>query len=129
VSVRQGILEGFPLARVDVAIVWVDILPTDDATAAQEASTLFEHDARVSQFHDPGLVTSTAFVDGLIAPPPAWDMYLFFAADQTWRDAAPRPVEWLHQLSGGRGPPERFRTGDDLTRGLTECAARFSMER
>jgi hypothetical protein len=129
VSVRKGILERFPDARIDVEIVWVDILPTDDAAAAQGAARLFDGDARVSQFHDPELATSAAFVDGLIAHPPAWDMYLFFAPGETWRGPLPRPVDWMHQLSGGRGPQERFRTGDDLTRSLEASAARLIVEK
>jgi hypothetical protein len=129
VSVRKGILERFPDARIDVEIVWVDILPTDDAAAAEEAAKLFANDARVSQFHDPALVTSGAFVEGLIAHPPAWDMYLFFAPGETWRSAPPRPVDWMHQLSGGRGPRERFRTGDDLTRSLEASAAALIVEK
>jgi hypothetical protein len=117
VSVREGILARFPDAKIAVEIVWVDILPGDDAETAQKASRLFD-DPRVSQMHDAALATSGVFVDGLIERPPAWDMYLFFPPRERWESAPPQPVDWLHQLSGGRGAPERFRTGVDLARGL-----------
>ncbi len=116
-SVREGILARFPDAKIAVEIVWVDILPGDDAETAQAASRLFD-DPRVSQIHDPALVTSRVFVHGLLERPPAWDMYLFFPPHETWEGTPPKPADWLHQLSGGRGAPERFRTGVDLARGL-----------
>jgi hypothetical protein len=122
VSVREGILARYPDAKIAVEIVWVDILPGDDGEAAERASRLFD-DPRVSQMHDPKLATSAAFVHGLIARPPAWDMYLFFPPHERWESAPPQPVDWLHQLSGGRGAPERFRTGLALARGLYACTS------
>jgi hypothetical protein len=128
VAVREGILERFPDAEIALAIVWVGIRRGDDGEAAREASTMFD-DPRVNQVYDPTLVTSRVFVHGMIDRPPAWDMYLFFAPGERWELEPPRPVDWFHQLSGGRGAPERFRTGADLVSALSASMDRQGFSR
>jgi hypothetical protein len=56
-------------------------------------------------------------------------MYLFFAPGETWELIRRGRVDWMHQLSGGRGPRERFRTGDDLTKSLGASAAKLIVEK
>ena len=100
---------------MSVSIVWIDMLPTDNADAARRiASTIT--DPRVRQFHDPKAthLAGKAFAKGMIrdGAGPAWDIYLFYDKDSAWEEAPPKPVEWWHQLGGGgRADPKRFAAG------------------
>jgi hypothetical protein len=124
------VLEDFPKANVSVSIVWIDMLPFDNAQAAREAAQMFS-DPRVRQFHDPQQLAGRAFAAGLLAPErPAWDIYLFYKRGQAWSDAPPPPVEWMHQLGGRSGADAaRRRTGEELVRELHDSMARLTGSR
>ena len=122
-------LEAFPKTDVRVAIVWIDMLPGDDADAARKSAGIFEDD-RVTHFHDPRAtrLAGNAFGRRLLAPGagPAWDVYLFFNGDAEWTDEPPDPADWMHQLSGAkRADPQRFHAADDLVRTLRRVGGRL----
>ena len=102
---------------IDVGIVWVDILPGDDATTALRASALFG-ESHVAQFHDPGGRVGKLIADRLVKHPPAWDIYLFFGRDSAWTDTPPRPSQWYHQLGPEIADESRQRSGDRLAAAL-----------
>jgi copper chaperone CopZ len=117
VAVKETML-GVPAeGGIDVGIVWVDILGSDDAASAIRASTLFG-DSSVAQFHDPGGLVGQSIADRLLKHAPAWDIYLFFDADSAWLDAPPRPSQWFHQLGPQIADVSRQRSGDALAAAL-----------
>lgn len=121
----KSILQDFPNTDISVSIVWIDMLPADNAAAAKRAAKTLD-DPRVRHFHDPRRThrAGKAFAKGLLhdGGGPAWDVYLFYSKGDQWKDRPPRPVEWLHQLSGGkRADATHFRTGKDLVDKLHEA--------
>ena len=120
VAVRETLLGDSGDADLDLMIVWIDILPGDDAAAAARAAAIFD-DPRVAQFHDPGRLTGQAFARGLLDRPPAWDIYLFYAAGDSWTDGPPRPAHWMHQLGSKVADKNRYRTGPALAAGFHEA--------
>ncbi len=120
VAVRETLGRVWGDGDLDLMIVWIDILPSDDAAAAARASSIFD-DPRVAQFHDPRQLTGRAFARGLLDRPPAWDMYLFYEAGDRWTDGPPRPAQWMHQLGSEVADKDRYRTGAALAAGLHEA--------
>jgi hypothetical protein len=123
--VQKSILTDFPDTGVSLSVIWIDMLPTDNAEQAQKMANTIR-DPRVRHFHDPraSRLAGRAFARGLLSPAagPAWDIYMFYEKGQEWRDGPPRPVEWMHQLGGGRrADAARFHTGDDLVLQLHEA--------
>ncbi len=117
VAVNETIVKGFSATDVDVSVVWIDVLPTDDAAAARRSASVFEG-TLVAQYHDPNQLLGNAIAEGLIARPPAWDVYLFYPPGARWEEAPPKPVDWRHQLSGETAQASRFKTGDALAADL-----------
>lgn len=107
------LLKGFPNAKVNFEIVWVDMLPLDGQETAHKASSrLIGEDARVQQFFDPGHRAGEALAKRLGWDSPAWDIYLFFPPGSEWRDGPPEPASYAHQLPAHQDGS--FRTGQDL---------------
>ena len=121
IAVNESVVKAYPSADISIFVVWIDILPSDDLAAAQRVAGIF-NDARVRQFHDPNRLVGDAFANGLLDQPPAWDMYLLYAASprQLWIDHPPKPTEWMHQL-GTAADPARERGGHDLVMGLYDA--------
>lgn len=118
IAVNESVVSAYPSADVSIFVVWIDILPSDDYVAAQRVAGIF-NDPRVRQFHDPNRLVGESFAKGLLDQPPAWDMYLFYAAtpEQLWVDQPPKPADWMHQL-GSVADPARERSGQNLVVGL-----------
>jgi len=128
-SVKASVLDAYPDADIQVSVVWIDMLPSDNQGAALQSSALFgdQPDPRLKQFHDPNQRTGRAFARNLLYPGGgvAWDIYLFYDKDAVWADTLPEPVEWYHQLSGGRrADPALFRPGAKLPIALGEATGR-----
>jgi hypothetical protein len=119
------VLDAYPGAALAAAVVWLPMLPADDAAAAGEAAALVD-DPRVRHFYDPGRRAGRAVARALGAAPgaTAWDIYLFWGPSARWAGAVPpRPAAWLHQLGDCRwADPARHRWGDGLVAALLELA-------
>lgn len=122
---QKSILSAFPKADISVSIVWIQMPGFDDnaKTAAKIAGTF--DDPRVKHFFDPlpGHLAGKAFAKGILKDNrgPAWDIYFFYEKGRVWEEAPPKPDSYLHQLGGGgRADSKRFRTGEDLIRGLRD---------
>ncbi len=122
IAVNESVVKAYPRADVSVSIVWIDILVRDDYAAAQRMAGIF-NDPRVRQFHDPNGLAGDAFAKGLLDQPPAWDMYLLYAAtpQQLWVDDPPKPTDWMHQIAFRAADPARRRGGHDLVVGLYDA--------
>ena len=75
------------------------------------------------QFHDPRAtrLAGKAFAHDLIREGRgvAWDIYLFYDRGALWGEHPPEPVDWMHQLGGGRrADPQRFHAGAELVKEL-----------
>jgi hypothetical protein len=89
-------------ADLHVYVVWVPILPDDDAASAARAAKRFT-DPRVSHYWDPDLALGDTLGDGLALPSrqvgrahgPAWDVYLLFGRGARWGQG---PSFWMQQL-------------------------------
>lgn len=126
-AVRQSVLDAYPDAGIQVSIVWIDMLASDNAAAAKRSSAIFD-DPRVKQFHDPQRRAGRAIAEGLLneGAGPAWDVYLFYDGDAVWAEAPPEPLDWVHQLGGARrADPQRFRPGAQLPAALAEATGRL----
>lgn len=73
-------------------------------------------------------VGGKSFAHGLIREGAgvAWDIYLFNDKDARGDENPPKPIDYLHQLGGGRrADPERFHSGDELVRELHKSMERI----
>ncbi len=71
-AVQQAILNASDSEEFTVAMVWVKVMPTDDAYAAALQAKLMP-DRRVTHFADPEGYVGTNLVQELITSGPAWD--------------------------------------------------------
>jgi len=128
IAVNESVVTAYPRADVSISIVWIDILPRDDYAAAQRMAGIF-NDPRVRQFHDPNGLVGDAFAKGLLDQPPAWDMYLLYAAtpQQLWVNFPPEPTDWMHQL-GSAADPARERSGQNLVVGLYDAMSDLGLD-
>jgi copper chaperone CopZ len=106
---------------VAVAVVWIDMLPSDSEASARRAAVLLQ-DPRVNQFHDPQRHAGQAWAEVLGIQGIAWDTYMLFAGGALWDGGAPMPDEWFHQLGDDRADPARRRTASALAHALYEAA-------
>ncbi len=122
IAVNESVVTAYPSADVSISIVWIDILVRDDYAAAQRMARIF-NDPRVRQFHDPNGLVGDAFAKGLLDQPPAWDIYLLYAAtpQRLWVDSPPKPTEWMHQIGFRDAAPARRRGGRALVVGLYDA--------
>ena len=126
-AVRDSVLNAYPNADIHVSIVWIDMLPSDNAAAATKSAAIFD-DPRVKQFYDPDRKSGYAIAKDLLYENagPAWDIYLYYDKDAQWTDAPPKPVDWVHQLGGGRrADAARFRPGQRLVDALRESTGKI----
>lgn len=116
---RQSVLEAYPDVDVAVAIVWINMMESDDATAVDNISKTFT-DKRVRQFFDPDQSVGKAVAASLGSEGEvSWDTYLFYAPGLRWEDLPPAPTGYMHQLYDYIWADQvRMRTGQDLIDGL-----------
>ena len=126
-AIRESVLKAYPAADIQISIVWIDMLPSDNEEAATKSSAIFA-DPRVTQFHDPDRKSGFAIAKDLLYENagPAWDIYLYYDKNAQWADAPPKPMDWVHQLGGGRrADPARFRPGQRLVDALRESTGKI----
>lgn len=126
-AIRESVLKAYPDADIQVSIVWIDMLPSDNEKVATNSAAIFD-DPRVKQFYDPDRKSGYAIAKDLLYENagPAWDIYLYYDKDAQWTDAPPKPVDWVHQLGGGRrADAARFRPGQRLVDALRESTGRI----
>lgn len=106
---------------VDVLLVWIPMLDGDTEEAIERSVAKFD-DFDVAQFVDSEqhlgrqIARSLGGRDSV-----AWDIYLFYGSGVQWKDEAPSPDEWIHQLGTcSWAPADRYRCGNDLRAALAE---------
>lgn len=120
-AAHEAILNCYPDAPIDVFIVWIRMLESDNQAAAERAARIFD-DRRATQFYDGHQRVGSALADGLINEGLAWDIYLLYRPGARWNAGPPKPAYWSHQL-GTKGGLDHYRTGVSLAQGLYEAVA------
>ncbi len=89
--------------RLTGLIVWVPMVPGDDALAA---SDLISPDKRLAmQAWDGSRKLGDTFAKALRLNRTAWDVYLVYKPGVQWNEEMPpEPTFWMHQLSKGADP-------------------------
>ena len=119
-AVLKSIIEPFPGADINIAIVWISKLAADSRRAAERSAGIFK-DPHVSQFYDPQQLSGRAIAGSLgWQGQVAWDIYLFYTPGRKWNHTPPTPDEWVHQLTDPWANSDRLRIGDDLVKALEE---------
>ena len=102
--VHEKVLRTVRSERLKVFVVWLPMVEGDSRDMALEAKKLIG-DRRASHFWDSRKEMAAAF--GTVIGQPegkpghlAWDFYAVFDASARWKDPAPTPVDWMHQLHG-----------------------------
>ncbi len=101
------------------------MLPEDSLEAALPTIHSMR-DARIQHFFDPSQQTGREVAaslkwDGRVA----WDIYLFYSPGNTWEKSPPKPRYWMHQMSAEWARNNHYRTGPDLTQGLSNSLKRL----
>ena len=108
------IFNKYPDAELGGFIVWIPILDKDSYEAALP-SVNFLNDERITHYYDQNqavgraIATSVGWVGNI-----AWDIYLFYDPLVEWKETAPGPRFWMHQLTDTWATKDKYRTGDDL---------------
>lgn len=126
-AIKASVLDAYPEADIQVSIVWIDMLPSDNEEAAIKSSSIFD-DSRVKQFYDPDRKSGYAIGKDLLNENvgPAWDIYLYYKAEAEWKSKPPKPIEWMHQLGGGRrADASQFTPGQALVKALSNATAKI----
>jgi hypothetical protein len=107
-AVEEEVLRKLADPSLRVYLVWVPVMPKDDARAAEQAAARFAA-PRVRQYWDADGRLAAALGRTLEIPAddgPAWDVYLLYDRGRHWEGTPPRPDYWMHQLRGiTRAPP------------------------
>ena len=108
----------YPDAELSGFIVWIPILDKDSYEAAVPSVNVL-NDERIHHYYDQNqavgraIATSVGWVGNI-----AWDIYLLYDPFVEWKETAPGPRYWMHQLKDEWATKSTYRTGDDLRREL-----------
>ncbi len=97
---RDNVLNRIPDGDLEVHVVWMPVLPSDDRPSALESRSLID-DPRAMHYWTDSQDLGSLYGRTLRLPSGrdlAWDIYFVFDAGVTWGDEAPVPTEWVHQL-------------------------------
>ncbi len=91
------------------------MLEADGPDAARRAAQALQAD-RLDHFYDPRRRIGKAIGPMLGAGQAVvWDVYLFFPTGSRWKESAPSPVDWAHQLDARWADAARYRWEGELT--------------
>ena len=117
--VRDDLAKKYADEGIAFFIVYLPMLRTDDRDAAVERLKDWDDD-RFMFYWDGDREIAQAFGKTLEMParhPVAWDIYFLFDREAKWKDGAPMPDYWMHQL-GLYGRDERLLNGEKLQKEL-----------
>jgi len=106
--VVQSVFTKFADPQLRGFVVWLPMLPSDDAAAARSQAGTFT-DTRVVQRWDASRDSGTQFSKILKLKGAAWDVYLLYEPGVKWTGATPpAPTFWMHQLRADHGADQRL---------------------
>src|SRR5215213_797318 len=98
-AVQEGVVKAHSQADIQIAVVWVDIMPFDGAQSARKAAGLLSADPRVRHFHDPEQRVSSELSKNLKWKDVAWDIYVLYTKGVLWSGEITKTQAYVHQLS------------------------------
>ena len=102
VALQKEWLAKDSLKDVAVYVVWSPQLGAEEKHVASASGLV--PDVRARHYWDGGRLVGSAYQPILETAAPAWDVWLLFDKQATWKgDLPPKPAWWEHQLSSG--PP------------------------
>src|SRR3990172_8416041 len=108
---QTAVLDPIEDSSLRVYVAWGPV-PPEDTEAPAEATLELVSDPRATHYWDADGRLQKLFHSVLQLPAewPAWDVYLLYPPGVTWRDEAPPPSYWEHQL--GTLPNAPFLSGE-----------------
>lgn len=102
------------------------MLAADNEGSASQSAHIFPG-GQVRQFHDPErhlgkLIAKSLGADNAVA----WDTYLFYDKGIEWKERAPVPLDWAHQLDDSWADPDHFAWDENLILRLREIITRLA---
>lgn len=116
-AVQEGVVKAHSKADLQIAVVWVGVMPFDSMRSARKSARILSVDARVRHFYDPDQRVGEALSKTLKWKDTAWDIYVLYPKGVQWNGELPKPQAYVHQLSK-RSEDGHYCTGDDLTERL-----------
>jgi hypothetical protein len=98
-------LKSMPGEDIDVHIVWLQILDTDDrAMAVRNTQALT--DRRIHHYWDPKRLLNHQLLDAIQFDIQLrlYDFFLLYDRKATWEQRLPKPGYWMHEYKGAPGP-------------------------
>jgi hypothetical protein len=95
----QHVLNAGGNKPVQMYVVWLPVLRTDDRDSAVERTSEFK-DPRVKYYWDETRSTGNLWQSLLGLNGEAWDVYFLYDSKSKWSDSPSVPNYWMHQLSG-----------------------------
>lgn len=99
--VRKSLGEKFPDEDIEFFIVYIPMLGSDNREAAVDSLDDWE-DPRYKIYWDGEREIGRAYgktLEMTNSRAIAWDVYFLYDGDAKWKDGAPKPTYWMHQLS------------------------------
>lgn len=99
-GVVRALFEEFPDEKLAGFIIWVPMLPADNAeTAKFEQDTIT--DPRLQCWFDADKAAANTWSSFIGLPATTWDVYAVYERGVIWEDGAPAPAPriWMHQLN------------------------------
>ena len=122
---QQVLIEEHPPLDIAILIIWIDMLAGDNEEAAHRSAEIF-HGRQVRQFHDSDRYLGRIIAESLgVRNAIAWDTYLFYDKGSEWKEYAPAPLDWAHQLDDPWADRDHFAWGDALPVRLREITNRL----
>ena len=120
-AVKRSTDEG----SLHLMFVWLDMLEGDNVAAAEDASLRFPAQSTIQHFHDPHRRVGSAVALSIGAPDKvAWDFYLLYPNGLQWKQVAPTPAAWFHQLQDESwAGPDHYRWGKALGPSIRQVLA------
>jgi len=120
--VHKVLIEESAHTDIEIIIVWIDMRAGDNEETAIHASKIFQGD-QILQFHDPNKLVGKIIAESLGASNAfAWDTYLFYDKGNEWKERAPAPLDWAHQLDDLWADTNHFAWDDELIVRLRKIA-------
>jgi hypothetical protein len=104
-GLQTKVLDKMKDADIEVIVVWLKILDTDNREAIAGAATILR-DSRVEHYWDPKRVMNAWLLDAIQFDVQVrmYDVFLLYDRDAAWDKRLPRPGYWMHEYQGAPGP-------------------------
>jgi hypothetical protein len=99
-EVQEQVLMKSPNLDFKAYVLWTPSYTTDNGPFVEKGMAIFK-DKRVAQYWDTGAKIAAEYGKTIELPrdaPLAYDVYFLFGKQQLWESAAPKPLDYMHQV-------------------------------